>query len=250
MLLQLSRVRRETDFNGKSTARSRLHNKVFFTVLRGEILFLQCKTVLSFKLKVFLMRQYRTHLFISLSFIQKSPLHLQHLLITATRSHPVSTVTRRLFLLSHYKTYPNLCIFISNIHWYFRVVSSLHTKINNYSYVCIIVRYVFFSTLLNSTREWDLPAADVNSSYFACAPSGLSACIPSLPCSLPRVPAIIWLHASFAPVCISIKACCASREALQDHVPTRVSMSQCWLYVLRWAWFTINLQYKSVNWFY
>lgn len=198
------------------------------------------------------MHQYKTQLFISLSFIQKSPLRLQHLLITATRSHPVSNqiiFTKSLQNLSQF-----MYIYFS-YNWHFRVVSSLHTKINNYSYACVIVSVVqaqacFFSTLLNSTREWDQPAADVNSSYFASAPSGLNACIPSLPCSLPRVPAIIWLHASFAPVCISIKACCASREALQDHVPTRVSMSQCWLYVLRWAWFTINLQYKSVNWFY
>lgn len=83
-----------------------------------------------------------------------------------------------------------------------------------------------------SRTRWDQTAADVNARYFASSPCGLVACIPSLPSSLPRASALIWLHASFAPVCISIKACHARREALLDlivhvspHPPTRVSVS-------------------------
>lgn len=80
-----------------------------------------------------------------------------------------------------------------------------------------------------NTSQWGLTADDVNSRYFASAPCCLVACIPSLLSSLPRVSALIWLHASFAPVCISIKAGCADSEVLPDPIVHVLWQgSPCW----------------------
>lgn len=94
-------------------------------------------------------------------------------------------------------------------------------------------------------------AVDINSRYFVSTPPGLIACIPSLPSSLPRVSALIWLHASFAPVCISIKASCAGSEALpsltSSHPIVHVHWQEasCWISV--WSQLTnIHLE-RSYN---
>lgn len=87
------------------------------------------------------MQQYIIQLYISFSFIQKSQLHLQHLLITAMRSHLVSN-HEIIFFYQFSVTTKHILIyvrFISHTHWYFRVVSTLRTKINNYSYACVPV---------------------------------------------------------------------------------------------------------------
>lgn len=71
---------------------------------------------------------------------------------------------------------------------------------------------------LSIQNERGLTSADVNSRYFTTAPCCLVACIPILSSSLLRVSAQIWLHASFAPVCISIKAGCEALHSSIVHV--------------------------------